>query len=122
MPLPTWAIIYLVIFAVITAIDAALPDDDPKWWRACEFVAHLALIIVFCAHWVARDWKWAPVLAFLGLAWEVYSTPSDFQKLRNDPDMSVREVTGLIVVGSVIALPLYATAFAALIDVLWDRT
>jgi hypothetical protein len=117
MSLPAWAILYLVIFVAIMVIAEAFPDEDstPKWRRACDAVAYILLIIVFCSHWVNPKAPYAPLLAIVGLGWEIQSIPSGIERIRDDPELTGRERVAAIVAGTILGWPMYATAIAALI-------
>lgn len=95
--MPWWAIVYLVLFALLCT--AAIWDDDRDGrslqFLLCAVLSHSAIVYLFIAFWhpdlVAELGMAAGCVFVLAIAWQIFQTVQDLQVTRADPDLSSAE-------------------------------
>lgn len=118
--MPIWAIIYAVLVAGISFF-GLFSRDETKNLRedVYNFISHAVLLVPFSGYWVPGVVQSVgvafPFITVAAMCWEFFGSPTAIRRLWNDPTLSEKERTLLLVAGSLFMVPLYATAAIGLV-------
>jgi hypothetical protein len=114
--MPTWAVIYLILFLVLSLVGDGLGlSDFTECWRwLCDLAAKLVFALLFVGYWSASVRDWVGVagvgLFVLAVGWEVYSGTVEVRGIWRDPELSKAERIVWLLVPPLLAWPLYVMA------------
>ncbi len=114
--MPTWAMIYLILFLVLSVVGdgLGLSDGTKRWRWFCDLAAKLIFALLFAGYWLTsvRDAVGAVGQGlFIGaIGWELYSGAVEVGRIWRDRELSRAKRTAWLLVPPLLAWPLYVVA------------